>query len=457
MRSVLAAALILAACTGSEDPGYRANSPRSRPNVLIVLTDDQGARGTLTARSMPAAYRWFVRGGTTFGNAFATTPLCCPSRASIMTGRYAHNHGVLRNGGEDGPRALDQAATVQSALQRAGYLTAIAGKFFNHWPIEDDPPGFDEWAIFDKGYEDVEANVVGEQVTVPRYSTDFVGWHARSFVRNAEGSDERPWFLIVAPFAPHGPATPSARYAELAVPPWRPTPAFHESDRSDKPPFVPHASSNPGYVGARREDELRTLRSVDDLIERLAALLRDLGEERDTLAFFLSDNGHLLGEHGIQDKAAPYTDAVAIPFVVRWPGGGVEAGARDRSLVATVDVAPTVYEAAGVDPAGPLDGRSVLAGSPPRRHVLLEAWGSIRSPTWAALRGTAFEYIEYYDGGEDVRFREYYDLSRDPWQLENLLAGGSGRRPPADRVASLGRSLEAARACSGTDGAAACP
>jgi len=458
-RLRVCALALLAGCTAASPESGRTDAERSppQPNVLIVLTDDQGARGTLSPRTMPATHRWFVRGGSLFENAFATTPLCCPSRASIMTGRYAHNHGVLQNGGADGPRALDQAATMQHALERAGYRTAIAGKFFNHWPVDEDPLGFDEWAIFDKGYEDVEANVDGERTIVREYSTGFVEKRALSFVRDAERSDEQPWFLYLAPFAPHGPATPSNRYAEASVPPWRPTPAFLEADLSDKPPFVPPASSNPGYVGATREDELRTLRSVDDLVGRLAALLRDLGEERETLAFFLSDNGHLLGEHGLQAKAAPYTDSVAIPFAVRWPAGGVAADARDPRLVAAVDVAPTVYAAAGVEPPGPLDGRSVLGGAVPRREILLEAWASRRSPTWASVRSAAFQYVEYYGEGEAVRFREYYDLRRDPWQLENLLAGASGRRPPAARVAALGRELGRARTCSGTEGPAACP
>ena len=228
----MACVALLAGCETSRrsPPEKRADE---RPNVLIIVTDDQRAAGTLGV--MPQTRRWFARAGTTFKNAYVTTPLCCPSRASIFTGRYAHNHHVLGNRASS---RLDQSTTLQHALQDAGYFTAIAGKYLNSWPVTKDPPDFDRWAVFPKGYHDLEVNLDGSVWPLAAYSTDIVKRASVRFLKEAEQQDDRPWYLYVAPTAPHPPFEPEARYRRAPVPPPRLDPAMREQDATDKPRYL---------------------------------------------------------------------------------------------------------------------------------------------------------------------------------------------------------------------------
>jgi arylsulfatase A-like enzyme len=197
--------------------------------------------------------------------------------------------------------------------------------------------------------------------------------------------------------------------------------------------------------------------SVDDLINRVFALLERLDDKENTLAFFMSDNGFLWGEHGLyaagSQKRSPYKPSVKIPFFVRWPGR-VDAGAARRRLAANIDVAPTVLEAAGVrpKPAYPMDGISLL-GPRQRERLLLEHYIDVgRIPEWAATYTADYQYIEYYgEDGLTPTFREYYDLGADPWQLENLLADNDPGNDPG--IAHIAEQLDADRRCIGV----ACP
>lgn len=435
------AAFLLA--TTACDPTPAESPPRSTgaPNVLIVVTDDQRAHGTLGV--MPATRRWFAGDGTRFSNAFATTPYCCPSRASIFTGRYAHNHDVHTNRRVDGER-LDPDTTVQRFLRDAGYRTAIFGKYLNNWNLERNPPHFDTWSIFNNGYVDETWNVDGEVGMVPEYATTFVADRATGFLRETEADDARPWFLYLAPGAPHWPYTPEPRFAGAPVPAFRPAEAAGESDVSDKPPFVRRGARPIDRIVDARQQQLRTLLSVDRLVDRVFRTLRATGEADDTLAFFLSDNGFLWGEHGLKGKTVPYLDSIRVPFLVRWPGR-VGAGMVDRRIVANIDIAPTVLQAAGIRAGLELDGRSLMSGG--RRHTLLaEYWKApdAETPTWASIVTADLQYIEYYGpGGSRVTFREYYDLRADPAELENLVV--TDHRDVAD----LSAELERLRGCSG--------
>src|SRR5918997_6132814 len=168
---VIAAATVTFALTLENSTASAQARVQSRPNILIIITDDQ-RRSTI--RHMPKTRRWFARGGRHFLRAYATTPLCCPSRASIFTGRYAHNHGVENNALA---QTLDQRTTIQRYLQRAGYHTALIGRYLNRWPLEEDPPYFDEWAYFSSSlghYYGGRWNVNGRVGTVPGYSTDYI-------------------------------------------------------------------------------------------------------------------------------------------------------------------------------------------------------------------------------------------------------------------------------------------
>jgi arylsulfatase A-like enzyme len=414
------------------------------PNVLLVVTDDQRAD---TLDVMPRTRRWLGEGGTTFGQAYVTTPLCCPSRSSILSGRYAHNHGVRTNG--DGNR-LDQDTTLAARLRRKGYQTAISGKFLLGWDLATPPPHFDRWAITNgTQYRGDWFSIDGARRKVSDYSTTFIGDRALEYLDHFEGDDTRPWFLYVAPQAAHRPYRAEARYADAEVPPWRPGPGVTEEDRSDKPEWVRHW----GFRGGRdlRADQLRTLLSADDMMAAVQRRLVALDEERDTLVIFTSDNGYQWGEHGLRSKSLPYAESVRVPLLLRWPGR-VPEGGTTRRLVSTADIAATVLAGAGVrvrDGEAPLDGRSQLSHRS-RSRLLVEYQKDpfFPYPTWASLRGPGVVYTEWYgDDDETVAFREYYDLRRDPAENDNLLGDGVAENDPP--VADLSAELARARRCAG--------
>ena len=420
-----------------------------QPNVLFIVTDDQRLDGTMEV--MPRTKYWMQQGGTRFSQGFVSTPLCCPSRATIFTGRYAHNHGIRTL---DGAMNIDQRYTIQRYLRQSGYLTGISGKFFNSWSTSADPPHFDKWAIYKSGYYDSTFNVNGTLKSVAQYSTNFIFDQAAQFIEGFESQDAKPWFMYVAPYAPHNPFTPEPAYAQASVSDWPANPAVSESDRSDKPPYVRKSSYSYTQGKADRRDQLRTLMTVDDQVERIFQQLGQLGEREDTLVVFMSDNGWLWGEHGLRGKSHAYTESIQVPFYMRWPGH-VAAGATDSRMVMNVDLAPTVLDAAGIspDPALPMDGKSIL-GNQSRGRMLLESWVHAEAaeiPTWASTRTGKYQYIEYYASDGSITFREYYDLAADPWQLNNLLADGNPGNDPD--VAALSAQLARDRKCEGTAGA----
>lgn len=438
----------------------RCSAPQTsdeRPNVLIIVTDDQRASGTLEV--MPQTRRWFQEGGVTFPHAFATTPLCCPSRASILTGQYAHNHGiqvrVLRTSGTTSPEGRFQRSTLQWYLREAGYRTAIFGKYLNGWPLPQDPPHFDEWAVIRVppriSYYGGIVNDGGHVRPVREYNTSFIRDRALSFLRRTTATGQ-PWFMYVAVKAPHAPFTVEPTYRGAPVPPRAKNPAVAETDLSDKPPFLREDRDPFSRAEHRRVLQLRTLMSVDGMIGVLFRELERLGEADDTLAIFTSDNGISWGEHQLRGKLLPYTESIAVPLLLRWPGH-VREGTVDDRIATNIDIAPTVLAASGIRPASevPVDGRSLLS-SDTRRQLLLEYWGrgSLRNiPDWASIRTPRFQYVEYYDRTGRVTFREYYDLRRDRWQLLNLLHDGVASTEPD--IGLLSRRLAMARRCAGSN------
>jgi arylsulfatase A-like enzyme len=441
--SLCLAAVALTACPQS------GSNLATKPNVLIIVTDDQriGSLGV-----MPQTRRYLVDGGTNFKQAFVTTPLCCPSRSSIFSGRYAHNHGVVNNG-PGLAESLNQESLVQFYLHRAGYLTGLFGKYLNKWRTTQAPPNFDDYAFFSEGepYFRGNWNHDGTLVSPPLYSTTYINTLAQEFVRTAEKTDDQPWFLYLATAAPHGPSIADRRYRHAPVPPWSGEPAVSEKDRSDKPPYVRQDHASLAHGRLIRERQLHTLMSVDDMVGQLLDLLRSLGEERRTLVFFISDNGIVWGDHGLRGKIVPYTPSIQVPMMMMWPGH-VPAGENDNALVANIDIAPTILDAAGLSPDQPMDGHSLLRGTPQRKSLLTEYtfMPQYNVPTWASLRTKSFQYIEEYNPeGTQVRFREYYDLTADPWQLDNLLADRDPSNDPD--VAALSRRLALERTCAGSD------
>jgi arylsulfatase A-like enzyme len=427
-----------------------ADEPSAPPNVVVFVTDDQ-PRDTLAV--MPSVRKWFVEGGTWFPNAVVTTPLCCPSRSTIMSGRYAHNHGVTQNSAPELVAALDQSKTIQATLDGAGYRTGIFGKFLNSWPLSSDPPHWDRWGIHNSStaYWNPTLNLDGTQTTLSGFEPDLLGDLATGFLEQGESQDATPWYLYVATVAPHSPYSPATRYKGVAVPGWSGNPAVFEADRSDKPSIVRKQTGTFDQGTSVRAQQLRALMAFDDTVDRVMTRIESLGEQ-DTLAVFLSDNGLMWGEHGVVGhKRLPYPQSVGVPFGLRWPGR-VAAGAVDGRIVANVDVTPTIADATATPLAWEPDGVSALSGAR-RDRILLEYFRSPDAsgfPTWASTLTPTWQYTEYYGSdGQTVTFREYYDLLVDPWQNENLLKDGTTANDPD--VGALGAALATERACLGGD------
>ncbi len=471
VAAVMVAALVASGCsapgrdTGAAAPrttsGSGGGEGARKPNVLVIVTDDQRADSMGVMRD---TLRLIADEGVSFPNGYATTPACCPSRASIFTGRYAHSHGVRTNDGSTTDN-LDHESTLQAYLQEEGYTTALYGKYLNGWDRTVNPPHFDRWAFFAGSqprqyYYDNQWNVQGDIRVIRRYSTRFIQGKVLDFL--GSGLARRaPWLTFVTTPAPHGPFLPQERYSEAEVPAFERNPAVEEDDLSDKPAYV-QAADRPASAGERAHlGQLRTLLSVDDLVESVFAKLAATGQADNTLVFYLSDNGHMHLEHGLTGKTTPYQDSVRIPMFMRFPGH-VDPGTSDDRLVATIDVAPTVLDALGLEPPEEpaMDGRSLLDHDWARDRLLLEYFSRAEraTPDWASTLTVEDQYVEYYepDAGSRVSFREYYDLVADGFQLENLLGPGDPADDPADLVVRS-QQLARDRTCSGTTGASACP
>jgi len=444
--------VLVTSCTSSRggvDPA--ATARRSGPNVLVFITDDQRAD---SMDALPLTSRWFREEGRWYPNAFALTPVCCPSRASIFSGRFTHNHGVK----QFTPYKLHQRSTLQAYLQRDGYRTAFYGKYLNAFSLATNPPFFNDWAVFPQSTRDTYLggswNVNGQRREVSEFSTDFLRRKALEFLEE----DEAPWLMFISMPQPHLPFLAEPEFEDAKVSGWEGNEAVFEHDLSDKPEHVRHPFRGKCDLACGREaraGQYRTLMSVDELVDDVMTRLEERGEAEDTIAFFLSDNGFLWGEHGVSNKRMPYAQSVLIPFGMRWPAE-VEPGTDER-FVATIDIAPTVLKAVGIPQrrSRPMDGRSLLNSDWERDEILIEHWAAKTAPAYASLWGHGYQYVEYYDRKlTRTTFREYYDLEADPWQLENLLeVRGGVERPSAARLRALHDRLAELRRCKGS----ACP
>ncbi|MBI2845906.1 MAG: sulfatase-like hydrolase/transferase [Chloroflexi bacterium] len=423
MRKLLTAGLLSLALVSGCTPGKE--TVPARPNILLIITDDQ--RYDTLGEFMPIVQARIFDQGIYFPNAYVTTPECCPSRSSILTGMYAHNHGVRAN--EDPLRE----PTLVEVLQTAGYFTGMVGKYLNSW---DGSPRaeFDFWVAFSQSssayqrYLNPPLNVNGSWREQQGYSTYLLKDYALDFLR-AAGDKDQPFFLIFAPNAPHAPATPPPPgrnlYQDLA--PHRP-PGYNEEDVSDKPSWLQAlpllAGESQEQLDRFRRRQLQTLQSVDQAIGEMLDLLPGLGLLEDTVIFYLSDNGRFWGEHrlGISwgeesglSKGLVYEPAIRVPFALYYPRI-VPQGRVEGRLVANIDIAPTIYELAGLPIPPEVDGRSLLSlleGTEGwRNDLLIEGWPE--GHPWAAVHTTRYVYVE-----TEGDIAELYDLVEDPYQLLN--------------------------------------
>ena len=415
-------ALVLLGLLGCAPSGETEASERT--NVLLIVTDDQPAA---TVRHMPKLRETVGERGVSFGRAYLTDPLCCPSRATILTGKYTHNHGVTNNHHrKGGARKFREEGlhrdTIGTRLGEAGYATGYFGKWMNGYEGRHVPPGWGRWFAFSGNLnrpDSYEVNSDGRQRTFPREQneTDLLGEEAEDFVR---GHRNEPWLAVVATHAPHGPYWPPERHEDsfdgVKLPR---TPAFDEDDVSTKP----EAYRRPPLSGKEKrklrrayEGKLEALQGVDDLVGGLVGALKETGQLDNTYVVYLTDNGYLLGEHRHEAKGKPYEGSIRTPLLVRGPG--VPAGETRGQLVGNVDLAPTIAGWTGARPPENPDGRSLaplLTTSPPgswREALLIEHFvGS----DWTGLRTLTHTYVEH-EGGD----RELYDMREDPYQVDNI-------------------------------------
>lgn len=423
--------------------------PGTRPNVVLINLDDMNA---VSLPYLAKINSWLVDAGTTFPNAYVSTPSCCPSRATSMSGRYVHNNGQVNQNNV----GLDNELTLQRYLHDAGYFTGHSGKYLHWWPLGTVAPYWDRWTYFKGGYENIWIDFEGEGRKPSGYSTTIVFDQAIDYLADFDRRDDsRPFYMQLTPVAPHSPSTAEAKYASAAVPPATVTPAHTETDRSDKPPFVISRSVSASQIASTRTAMIRTLYSVDDQVDRFMQALQASGELANTLVIFTSDNGYMWGEHGLGSKFLPYDPAVRVPFVIRWPGK-VAAGVIDQRPVTHVDLVPTILAATGVTQnLAPVDGHDILSGHA-REAGLTEYFYDTANgnniPTWAAVRTSTYLYAEYYGTSPSTAttpsYREYYDMVNDPFQLVNLYGDGNPANDPD--TAALSAQLAALKTCSAT-------
>ncbi|MBL8930545.1 MAG: sulfatase-like hydrolase/transferase [Kineosporiaceae bacterium] len=421
--------------------------PAGKPNVIVINTDDQRAD---TLQDLPKIRQWFAVGGTNFTNGYVSTPSCCPSRATLMSGRYVHNNQQF---GQD-TQGVDLDLTLQRYLKDAGYYTGHSGKFVHWLPLSQVAPHWDRWTYFKGGYDNVWMRMDNQTVQSQGYSTTITFDRALGYLDDFESrSDSTPFYLSLAPIAPHSPSTPEPKYATATVPPLTRTPAHGETDRTDKPSYVRNINVSYDSANSTKISMTRTLLSVDDQVDRLMNRLQELGEMDNTLIFYTSDNGYFWGEHGLRSKFLPYSESVRVPFLMRWPGK-IAAGAVDTRRVTHADIAPTILAAAGITQEHvQFDGHDVLSGYA-RPLALTEYYYDTANgnsiPTWAAIQNDQYLYVEYYSTTRDrttPTFREYYDMTADPYQLQNLLGDASTANDPD--VAGLSAQLSALKDCAG--------
>jgi arylsulfatase A-like enzyme len=409
---IIAASLLLQSCA-SIKKAVKSVISDNRPNFLIIVSDDQRFD---TMQYMPKTSELIFDQGVTFNRAYITTPLCCPSRVSILTGEYAHNTLVRNNGNEN------NNTTLIEDLHKNGYYTGLVGKYLNSWKGEKRPE-FDYWVSYFKGkseYLNPPLNVNGKWKKHIGYITDILGTYSLDFLDEAT-SQKKPWILFYTPIAPHEPTVPFAgdldQYTDLA--PNRP-PSFNEPDVSDKPVWLQNKAQLTDdeikAIDTFRRNQILTLLPLDRAVGILMKQLDREGELDNTVVMYISDNGKFWGEHRIASKNSFYEEAVKVPFALRYPPL-VPKPCEENRLVANIDIAPTVYELAGLKPAHKMDGLSLVGllngSSTWRDGLLLEGWPP---------RGifTAWETDRYVYAETQGDRSELYDLQTDPYELNNL-------------------------------------
>jgi len=474
---LLAALGMVAGVTGAAGASGSESAPTAKPgkkpNIVFILTDDLDRDLYFDASQFPKFNSLLVDKGTTFSNAFVTDSLCCPSRSSILRGQHVHNHDVRSNrpplgGFEKFHGNGDEKSTIATWLHDSGYRTGLLGKYLNGYPNSAEqtfvPPGWDVWASpigGNGGYAEYNYRL-NENGTIVRHGAapqdhlvDVLSQKSGEFIQQ---SGDKPFFLYVAPFVPHAPATPTPRHADAFPGVQAPrTASFNQADLSAEPQWL----RNRPLLGEQQQasiDELyrkrlQSMLDVDDLVEHVVDSLQKAGQLDNTYIVFTSDNGFHLGQHRLpQGKITAFDEDIRVPLVVRGPD--VPAGKRVDEFAANIDFAPTFAKLGGAKAPSFVDGRSLeptlhgkSAGKSARNAVLVEQFtggGNQRAgrrggapPTYAAVRTDRYTYVEYVTGE-----RQLYDLRDDPDELHNIVGTADPKL-----VQELAKQLGALRTC----------
>lgn len=519
LAALLAALVAQSAARGG--PASATAPADARPNIVVITLDDMRADDL---RWMPLTRALIGDAGVTFEHAYSSYPLCCPARASFLTGQYTHNHEVWSHQEPYGFQVLRDTETLPVWLQREGYQTVFLGKYLNGYGVQPAPDGSDSRLYLPPGWSDWQGaldggpgpghplaggtyrffnttlNDNGTFALAPGvYQSDAFATITEQVVAE-QAATAGPFFLWANYVAPHhgqpreaddpGPVARDdgevTEFQTTARPPrWRNTldeeltaapGAAGEPDVSDKPFFLRtlpplNEAEQAGLLETARQ-RAEALAATDEAVARTIAALEASGELDETLVVLTSDNGYFLGEHRIrQGKTLPYEPALNVPLLARGPG--IPAGEVRSDPFATVDLAPTLLEAAGVDVDQPLDGtsllgvartgdrgwvRGVLTETGPRRTVanldesgppLEMRRGGRESLSYSTgVRTARYLYVEHADG-----FRELYDMESDPGQLVNVVDDPAY----AEDVAALAKVVGQLRLCKGGSCAKALP
>lgn len=479
--SLAAVILVWAGCAADDSTnltahGLSVGEGSGPPNVVVIMADDLDAHLIQTMLDLdlaPNLKQYLVREGTSFANSFVANALCCPSRATMLTGQYSHNNGVFGAGPLEvhgGVDALSDTSTLATWLQAAGYRTGHVGKYLNGYGARLDettpafqrdyvPPGWDHWQalvgistyrMFNYNINDthdgVQQLVFHNDDTAENYQTTVLTRRAVSFIEDSHRLGS-PFYLQVMTLAPHAEvAGDNDERWDFFI---RPDPQ-DEIDKPEKlalirrlePPFMDDPSWDfvtpelPGFVRKRAlteteinnltrfyRERLAAMLAVDDMVGDVVQTLSERGILDNTVIIFTSDNGWVWGQHRLVGKQLPYEESIRVPLYIRVPS---PARKTVRRMVVNADLAPTIAELAGARPDLWVDGRSLVQflspgvpSMPWRRHLLVEHWGE-NIPTYAALRTKRYLYVDYFQSSPPMK--ELYDLDLDPFQLSNVHA-----------------------------------
>jgi N-acetylglucosamine-6-sulfatase len=474
--------------TRSDDEAHAAPAQAQRPNILVVETDDQTVA---EMEVLPNVRRLIGDEGVTFDNNFDSFSLCCPSRATLLTGQYSHNNGVRGNAApEGGYYKLDSTNTLAVWLQKAGYHTIHLGKYLNGYGTKNPreiPPGWSDWhgSVDPTTYryynytlnENGQLNTYCATPQPSCYQTDLDRDKANALIRGRAG--QGPWFMWVAFLANHsggpresgdpaglGTPVPAPRHKDkLKGTPLPQPPSFNEADVSDKPQAIQRrplmTQRQIAAVQENWQQRRETLMAVDEAVASIVETLRATGQLDNTLILFTSDNGFFHGEHRVRNgKVLLYEPSIRVPLLMRWTGNrSLPRGVHRKQLSTNVDYAETILGAAGetARPDRIEDGVNLLRfwrdrGLELGRDLLVDNMPG--AGHFDAIRSRNFLYAEYATGE-----RELYDLKRDPFELQSqhanrafdslkaslaarlhrlvTCAGGTCRRKPAVKLSVL--------------------